>query len=59
LKGRDFVTPDDIKAMAQPVLAHRLIVKGSMRSRAEASEAVLAAILRDVAVPTEENLISR
>ncbi|NHN30574.1 AAA family ATPase [Paenibacillus agricola] len=59
LKGRDFVTPDDIKAMAQPVLAHRLIVKGSMRSRAEASEAVLASILRDVAVPTEDNLVSR
>jgi MoxR-like ATPase len=59
LKGRDFVTPDDIKAMAQPVLAHRLIVKGSMRSRTEASEAVLASILRDVAVPTEENLVSR
>jgi MoxR-like ATPase len=58
LQGRDFVTPDDIKAMAQPVLAHRLIVKGSLRSRTEASEAVLAAILREVSVPTEESLIS-
>ncbi|MEK3723325.1 MULTISPECIES: MoxR family ATPase [unclassified Paenibacillus] len=58
LKGRDFVTPDDIKAMAEPVLAHRLIVKGSLRSRTEASEAIVAAILRDVPVPTEDSLIS-
>jgi MoxR-like ATPase len=58
LKGRDFVTPDDIKAMAMPVLAHRLIVKGSLRSRTEASEMVLASILREAAVPTEDNLIS-
>jgi MoxR-like ATPase len=58
LQGRDFVTPDDIKAMALPVLAHRLIVKGSLRSRTEASEMILAGILREIAVPTEDNLIS-
>src|SRR5439155_639332 len=27
LEGRDFVTPDDVKALAHPVLAHRLILK--------------------------------
>ncbi|WP_240421737.1 AAA family ATPase [Paenibacillus periandrae] len=58
LKGRDFVTPDDIKAVAEPVLAHRLIVKGSLRSRTEESESIVAAILRDVPVPTEDSLIS-
>lgn len=28
LSGRDFVIPDDIKALARPVLAHRLLMKG-------------------------------
>jgi MoxR-like ATPase len=59
LRGRDFVTPDDVKTMASSVLAHRIIVKGSYRSRHEASESVIAAILREISVPSEENLLSR
>ncbi|NOU94199.1 AAA domain-containing protein [Paenibacillus sp. LMG 31456] len=59
LRGRDFVTPDDVKAMAPSVLAHRIIVKGSYRSRNEAAEAVVASVLREVTVPAEENLLSR
>ncbi|MCR8631716.1 AAA family ATPase [Paenibacillus radicis (ex Xue et al. 2023)] len=59
LRGRDFVTPDDVKAMAPSVLAHRIIVKGSYRSRNEAAEAVVAAVLREVAVPAEDNLLYR
>ena len=27
LQGRDFVTPDDVKKMAVPVLAHRIILR--------------------------------
>jgi len=37
LEGRDFVTPDDIKALAGPVLAHRLIASPSARIRASRS----------------------
>jgi MoxR-like ATPase len=29
LLGRDYVIPDDIKALAEPALAHRLIIKTS------------------------------
>ena len=31
MEGRDFVTPDDVKALAHPVLEHRLILSGSAR----------------------------
>ncbi|WP_181956620.1 AAA family ATPase [Paenibacillus piri] len=58
LRGRDFVIPDDVKAMAPSVLAHRMMIKGSFRSRSEAAEAVVAAILREVSVPAEPNLLS-
>ncbi|MDF2964159.1 MAG: magnesium chelatase [Paenibacillus sp.] len=59
LRGRDFVTPDDVKTLAPSVLVHRIMVKGSYRSRTEGAESVVAAILREVSVPTEENLLSR
>lgn len=50
--GRDFVTPEDIKTLAVPVLAHRLILqRGSSRG---GSAAVVADILGKVAVPTED-----
>ena len=32
LEGRDYVTPDDIKAMVLPVCAHRVITKNHMSS---------------------------
>jgi len=52
LKGRSYVIPDDIKAMAIPVLAHRLAIKGIHRGN-EAAEQVIAKVLHQVAVPTE------
>lgn len=58
LRGRDFVTPDDLKRMAKPVLAHRLVVKGSYRSRYEAAEGIIDSILQEVAVPTEPELVN-
>ena len=45
-QGRDFVLPDDIKRLAQPVLAHRLGMKG----RAKASD-MLAGVLAEVPLP--------
>jgi MoxR-like ATPase len=32
LEGRDYVVPDDVKAVAEPVLAHRLLVAPEARS---------------------------
>ncbi|GBF75896.1 hypothetical protein PA598K_04330 [Paenibacillus sp. 598K] len=54
LRGRDYVSPDDIKAMAQPVLAHRIVPAASQRSRPGAAERLVATLLAEIPVPTEE-----
>ena len=51
LEGRSFVLPDDVKAIARPVLAHRLVVDLDQSLRGASAEAVLDAILSDVPVP--------
>ncbi len=54
IKGRDFATPDDIKHVAVPVLAHRIILKShAVTSGMANSEAVVSDILRKVPVPLE------
>jgi MoxR-like ATPase len=50
-QGRDYLVPDDVKAMAAPALAHRIIVKGHETVPGGAAEAVLQAVVQDVAVP--------
>jgi MoxR-like ATPase len=49
--GRDFVLPDDVKRMAHPVLAHRLILKPESRLRKRTSSLVVQDIVADTAVP--------
>lgn len=49
--GRDFVLPDDVKRMAQPVLAHRIILKPESRLRKRTSSSVVKDIVADTAVP--------
>ncbi len=51
LYGRDHVLPDDIKALAQPVLAHRLIVNAAARLREVTPERLVQEILLSVPVP--------
>ena len=51
LGGRSFVTPDDVKAIAGPVLGHRLVVDLDRSMRGLAGESVLAEILATVPVP--------
>jgi MoxR-like ATPase len=51
LRGRDYVIPDDIKALAPAALAHRMIVSPSARIKDVSSETVLADILATVPVP--------
>jgi MoxR-like ATPase len=52
VEGRDYVTPDDIKELAVPVLEHRLVLKEGARSRAgSASRLILEEILQRVEVP--------
>lgn len=51
LSGRDFVLPDDIKALAEPVLAHRLIVRSMDHSREKSIRTVISQLLETVPVP--------
>jgi len=56
LHGRDYVLPDDIKEMAVPVLAHRLLLKTRLRASEGQEEAVLGRILANVPVPAESGV---
>ena len=51
LQGRSFVLPDDVKAIARPVLAHRLVVDLDQSLRGASAEAALGAILDQLPVP--------
>jgi MoxR-like ATPase len=51
IRGRDYVIPDDIKALAPTALAHRMIVSPSARIKDVSSETVLTDILATVPVP--------
>ena len=51
LQGRDYVIPDDVKALAEVTLAHRLIVSPSARIRDVDPRSVVAEILDTVPVP--------
>ncbi len=51
IKGRDFVTPDDIKSMAVPVLEHRLILRPEYEIEGMTVQEVIENILKDIAVP--------
>jgi MoxR-like ATPase len=51
LDGRNFVTPDDVKDLAGPVLTHRLVVDLDRSLRGVTADAIVAAILESVPVP--------
>jgi MoxR-like ATPase len=51
LHGRDHVLPDDIKALAQFILAHRIIVNPAARLREVTAERIVQEILLAVPVP--------
>jgi MoxR-like ATPase len=51
VNGRDFVSPDDVKAMLAPVLNHRLILRPEAQMRGVSVEKVLENIAQTVPVP--------
>jgi MoxR-like ATPase len=51
IAGRDFVTPDDIKQMATPVLEHRLILRPEFEIEGLGVAEVIQQILQKIAVP--------
>ena len=51
LEGRDFVAPDDIKSLAAPALAHRVIYRGGLRTTLDEEYALMRRIVEEVEVP--------
>ena len=51
LSGRDFVTPDDVKAMARPTLRHRIALRPEAELEGANPDGVLDGILASVPVP--------
>ena len=53
LEGRDYVAPEDVQRMAEPVLAHRLVLSAEARMRNSTAERVLAGVMQGVQVPVK------
>ena len=56
LQGRDFVTPDDVKAVAVPALAHRLTLRPELWVQRVSAEDVVRERLETVPTPAAEDL---
>ena len=54
LAGRDFVTPEDVKAVAVLTLAHRLLLRPELWVRRVRTEDVVAELLEQVPTPPPE-----
>ncbi len=59
LGGRDFVVPEDVKAVAVPALAHRLTVKPELWVQRLRGEDVIAEVLETVPTPPAEDFAQR
>jgi MoxR-like ATPase len=57
IRGRAFVTPDDIKYLVTPVLVHRIIPKSESRLRGYKAEQIIKEIMDSVSVPVEEEVV--
>lgn len=53
LSGRSYVIPDDVRALAAPVLAHRILLKHGY-GRSGENQALIEKIIADIPVPTED-----
>ena len=51
LQGRDFVQPDDVQKMAEPVLVHRIELKSQAAFKQQTPLLILRSILRELKVP--------
>ena len=54
IRGRSYVIPDDVKELAVPVLAHRMVMRGV--GHQSSSEAFIRDLLASVPAPTEDRL---
>jgi MoxR-like ATPase len=58
LDGRDFVTPDDVKAVAVPALAHRLTLRPELWVQRVSAEEIVRDRLDSVPTPAAEDLVA-
>ena len=56
LRGRDFVVPDDVKAVAVPALAHRLVLRPELWVQRISAEDVVRDVLDHVPTPSAEDV---
>jgi MoxR-like ATPase len=53
IRGRDFVIPDDVKALAPAVLTHRILISPQTRLRGRTTQEVVMEVVDQVPVPVE------
>ena len=58
IRGRAFVTPDDVKYMVAPVIIHRVIPRSESRLRGYKAEQTIKEIVDSVFVPVEEEAVT-
>jgi MoxR-like ATPase len=51
LSGRDYVTPDDVKALARPALRHRVELRPEAELEGSTADGLIDTVLANVAVP--------
>ncbi|MFH0914738.1 MAG: MoxR family ATPase [Chloroflexota bacterium] len=51
MQGREFVLPDDVKALAAPVLAHRMVIRSTDGTQDRSGRSTIAEILEAIPVP--------
>ena len=51
IRGREYITPDELKTLAEPALAHRIILKSMARLQERTQQSVIAEILETQPVP--------
>jgi MoxR-like ATPase len=54
MQGRDFVLPDDVKALAEPVLAHRVMINPAARMKMLTPRQLIAEVLERTPLPDAE-----
>jgi len=54
MEGREFVIPDDVKYVAEPILCHRMIVSSEARLRGRTAEEVVASVISSIPAPVEK-----
>lgn len=53
LAGRDYIIPEDVQHMAQPVLAHRLVLSPEARMKGVSAQSIVQRVLQNVPVPVK------